>query len=468
MRSCLVEGGALGDRYGQGAESLVFIFPAAVQSSHVEMADRDRPDTIMPFGNHDRMRDGEEEDARMDDIPAAVTQDIVSYVRLALGRHGVPGDIAIYRNELFLSTDPSQRGCSLFPWGNTWPLMDESARQRKATEIARTLAAGRAASHRPPKKRRPISINLPALTGVAIAVSLITYFVWEGGSEPKDARVTRRRTGEASSTGASAPTDSRTRAAIRCAKTKARVFQGGTVSVADAEGWQVEIALLRVGAQKRLDTDPKLYAFVESPGAPTGSPFIWPEEPGLAAVATSDSVVRVQRQVIKDGKNSAEGVTLSFGGSLVDPYFREADRGRYYHIAHNLSETLEATHAAIFARCEDDDSHALGGWFRGQDAGGAAASLLYFMGTYAKPLHLAERFYSRPEDQGMHRPFAWDNIITATRPIDRAALATLVGTEGGMATGKPGEAVVITYPFRDGNRASRTSRSLARVVSLAE
>jgi hypothetical protein len=303
---------------------------------------------------------------------------------------------------------------------------------------------------------------------VLVAAGGVAYFLWEGFIRPTNSSVARRRTGEVASAEASAPGDSLSRAAHRCAVTKARVFQGGTVSVADAEGWLVEIALLKVGSMARLDAHQSLRTFVEAPESPTGSPFIWSEEPGLAAVATSDSVVRIRRHGITEGKNQAEGVILSFGGSLVDPYFREEDRGRYYHIAHSLSEALEATHTALFARCAEDETHALGGWFRGMDAGGAATSLLYFMGTYARPPHLAEHFHSRPEDDALHRPFAFDNIIQATRFIDRQALATVVGTEGGMATGKPGDAVVITYPFRDGNRASRTSRSLARVVSLSE
>lgn len=432
------------------------------------MADRERPETMQPFGAPTVGEGRDYDNARIDDIPAPVIEDILAYVRLALGRHGVPGEINAHGGQLFLSTDLTRRGCSLFPWANTWPLLEEGARQRKATDIARTLAAGRAASHRPSGVSGPRSINITALLGIFVAAGLVAYFVWEGTSPSRDPTGTRRRTGEITSSVVSSPSDARTRAADRCAATKARVFQGGTVSVADAEGWQIEIALLKVGSAARLDTHEGLRSFVESPQDPAGSPFIWSKEPGLAAVTTSDSVVRVERHVIRDGNKKAEGVSLSFGGSLVDPYFREEDRGRYYHIAHSLSETLEATHTALFARCQDEETHALGGWFRGLDAGGAAASLLYFMGTYANPPHLAKHFRMRPEEDTLSRPFAFDNIIRATRPVDRQALATVVGTEGGMATGRPGEAVVITYPFRDGNRASRTSRSLARVVNLAE
>jgi hypothetical protein len=82
-------------------------------------------------------------------------------------------------------------------------------------------------------------------------------------------------------------------------------------------------------------------------------------------------------------------------------------------------------------------------------------------------MHLAKPFYSTPSSEGVNRLHAFESINQATKDVDRAALSTLVGSEGGMATGKKDEPVIITFPFRDGNRASRVSRSLARVASLS-
>lgn len=248
----------------------------------------------------------------------------------------------------------------------------------------------------------------------------------------------------------------------------ARVVHGGSVSVADTDGWVVDLLIAKAGASTPLDTHPSLQAFVQEPLNPKGSRFIWPEEPELGRVATEETRVHLSRETIGAGKTaSIAALRLSFRGGYVDSYFSPEGRARYYHIASALSEKLEATHSALVARCFDDDAHSLGSWFRGLDAGAAASSLVYFMGTFARPSHLAAPFYRRPGDTEMDRLLAFQSITTRALHVDRASLATVVGSEGGMATGKTGDAVVITFPFTDGNRAARVSRSLARVLSLA-
>src|SRR5690606_9046140 len=130
------------------------------------------------------------------------------------------------------------------------------------------------------------------------------------------------------------------------------------------------------------------------------------------------------------------GVIWTFTGSLVDAYFDEATRAKYFHIAHELAGLLQATHAAVYARCFDDDVHALGSWFMGRDSGGASTALLYFMGTYARPLHVALPFARPPGETDINRLHAFKNIAGSTANLDRASLATLLGSQGGMATGK--------------------------------
>jgi hypothetical protein len=88
------------------------------------------------------------------------------------------------------------------------------------------------------------------------------------------------------------------------------------------------------------------------------------------------------------------------------------------------------------------------------------------MGTYARPLHLAKPFAHPPGESELNRLHAFRSIQEKTAPLTREDLATLLGKEGGMATGRDGQQVIITFPFGDENRASRASRSIVRIAGL--
>jgi hypothetical protein len=131
-----------------------------------------------------------------------------------------------------------------------------------------------------------------------------------------------------------------------------------------------------------------------------------------------------------------------------------------------LANAIRAKHVALYARCAHDDVHTLGSWFLGEDSQGVAASVLYFMGVYAAPRHLEPVHYLDPRTQAPDEGRALSSILRATTHLDRRALSTLVGSEGGMAVSAT-DNVVVTFPFRDGSRATRVSRTMARVTGLS-
>jgi hypothetical protein len=62
---------------------------------------------------------------------------------------------------------------------------------------------------------------------------------------------------------------------------------------------------------------------------------------------------------------------------------------------------------------------------------------------------------------------AFDAIYRATAGLDRARAATLLGRELGMISGRPKQPHRVTFPFRDANRAQRSSVQVARALELA-
>gem|GEM_PF-545462 len=396
-------------------------------------------------------------------LPDYVYGELKAAVQDALGKFGTTGELSFGKDSIRLSRSGGVAESPLGRWVQSWPALAEEVRVRRAAELARSLASQRFGDAQP-RRRAPIHIDLKLIGALAAILAASAYFIFFDSGFTADEEAASVEQREPSRGGETDPVE---RSARVCAATRARVHQGGSVTVADIDGWVIDISLFSLGSKAPLLSHPGLKEFVEDPLASEGSRFIWKPESDLGTLDTSDTRVRMEAMALRGGeKRSVQGITLTFGGTLVDPYFREKGRARFHRIAHALSEKLEATHAAVYARCDGDKHHAMGSWFRGEDTAAATTSLLYFMGTFASPRHIAKPFVTAPGSDDVDRYLAFGNIRNATKPVDRAALATVVGSEGGMATGKPDGPVYITFPFRDGNRASRVSRSLARVVGL--
>lgn len=411
--------------------------------------------------------------------PGYVLEEISQMVREALARFAVPGDLEVTATEAVLTTPQGKRRAPINLWVSRWPTLDSDSRRERAGEVARRLAQGRQASPLPPA-RAQIVLDPRIFLAAIVVIGLFVFLYIDArrhsvsdtprgsGDEPHLEHQTGNGSGITRERETTGRQDSVARASRVCADTYARVVQGGSVGLTDTDGWLVELAFLKQGGTEPLATHPALARFVRAPEKKSGSPYIWTEEK-LSESGSADNVVVVSAiEIGAPHAGQIPGVVLTFAGTLVDPYFDEETRSQYFHIAHELASALQASHAAVYARCFDDDIHALGSWFMGADAGGASAALLYFMGTYARPLHIALPFARPPGETELNRLHAFKNIAESTSHLDRASLATLLGSQGGMATGKRDAPVVIHFPFRDGNRASRASRSIARVTSLSE
>lgn len=450
------------------------------------MSKRDEPRPTSYFGSPHSSPPPTNRDSDAPSLPDFIVRDILAQVQQALGRFATPGEVRFQGCYLYLEGGGGETtpGISIAAWAGHWSRMDEASRRRRAEEVARILSHERAAGASLAPARRVFVIDLKLALAVIALAACALYIAFGEEQLPKNRSKAAPVQSAAESAAAPSPSgrnpndpqsnlpisaseiSGEARSSRTCAATLTRIFQGGSVSVADADGFRVEIALLGRDAREPLDTNPALRRFVEKPNAGTGSRFIWKEESGLAPVETRDSVVVVRRTVLGEGEARIFGVTLAFGGSLVDPYFKEEERNRYFHIAAALSDALQASHTAVYARCFDRPVHALGSWFRGPDTRSAISSLVYFMGTYARPLHLAKPYYQPPGEEEINRFYALTSIEQKTAPLTRVDLATLLGKEGGMATGRDGEGVIITFPFGDGNRASRASRGIVRVAGL--
>ena len=254
-------------------------------------------------------------------------------------------------------------------------------------------------------------------------------------------------------------------ASTACGKSRARVARGGSVGPADVEGWHVELVLLRRGPQVDLTRSPAIAQFVKRATGSSEGSLIWAKAEALIAQERFDAKVDVRARPPLGEKN-INGVSFVFSGPYVVPYFTEVERTDYFKLADALADALGATDGALFAHCANSEAHHVGSWFLGPTPGDAVASLIYFMEAYSD-LPVLKPDVLGPGGDPARRAHAFDPINRAAAALSRTSVATLVGGELGMITGRANKPARLTFPFRDGNRASRAGLEAARSLGLA-
>jgi hypothetical protein len=233
------------------------------------------------------------------------------------------------------------------------------------------------------------------------------------------------------------------------------------------EGWVVELSLLTRETHPLPAVHPALEAFFAKAPGRAERRLVWPAVPELAAKSGPETSVVIQEASLPDPRAPRwGGMRATFSGRYVTPLFQPKERAEYIRLASGVADALSADYAALYARCAHRDSHHIGVWFRGPSPGGAAAALLYFMGTYADVPHVTPSEL-RPEGAGaVDRVFSLGRLGSATVGLEKRRVSTLLGPHGGMIAGDDDKPSTITFPFRDANRADRASRGIARELDI--
>jgi hypothetical protein len=359
-----------------------------------------------------------------------------------------------------------------------WDSLPEDLRERRAYQIAELLMQGAAPATVLPRPQRLAkrpgwrSVSAPVLVVLVTALSLVVAYRILAPNGPSVLARVSALFHAAPDQGVSlqnSPDPDRERARLAsnaCDRTRVRISRGATIGPSDVEGWEVELVLLRRGAPADLTLAPGFAAFIRSEAGSHTGRVIWPNARSLVAAQRFDSNVDVQ-SLPALGSEHLSGLSLVFSGPYAVPYFSEGSRSDYALLADALADAVSATDGALFARCAGSESHQIGYWFLGQNPAAAASSLVYFMGSYSDaPILKSTVLGSRTDPE--HYGHAFDIINQAARELTRGALATLIGRELGVISGRPSRPTRLSFPFRDANRATRSSTDLARALGLAE
>jgi hypothetical protein len=249
----------------------------------------------------------------------------------------------------------------------------------------------------------------------------------------------------------------------RCSAAKARISMGGTVGPLDVDGWVVEIMLLSPLANL-TPTAEALRPFIAEAPSTQSMQVVWADAPELTSDAEPATFVVVSPEplatVVPDTRS---GVRITFSGKYVTRYFEEPTRLSLVRLAAALYEASRANVGALYARCATGKTHHLGSWFRGADLATSSLALVAAMGLYSDVPHLVAAGFS---EEPWRKRRALSAFRERSNKLERSRLTMLLGDDGGMLAGRPGMWATITFPFKDGNRATRASLRLTRAAGL--
>lgn len=420
-----------------------------------------------------------------------IVQQMRAMVEAERKRRGWPGEPRVEGHFLVVGKGDTEARVDLQGSLQQWDSLPDDLRQRRVQQIAKLLSEGAeraSVRSRPPQQRRsnrpgPFSFVAPllvlALTVGAIVVAyrmlapngdspLATFNRWQLGG-PTRASASAGASASATALNYNASSIEQERAVIAsaaCGNSRTRVARGGNVGPADVEGWQVELVLLRRGPAVDLSQSAALSPFVQrAAGSATGK-LVWPQAKSIVAEERFDAQVEL-RALPPLGEKNVNGVSFVFSGPYVTPYFTEDQRLDYFLLADAMAEAIAATDGALFAHCTNNEAHHVGAWFLGMTPGAALASMIYFMEAFTDLPVLKPALLGSGSTAHARRGHTFDAINQATSALSRSSVATLVGGELGVISGRPNKPARLTFPFRDGNRASRSGLSAARSVGLA-
>ncbi|WP_437316520.1 serine/threonine-protein kinase [Sorangium sp. So ce385] len=266
-----------------------------------------------------------------------------------------------------------------------------------------------------------------------------------------------------------------------CKQSRVRLQSGAALGPLEGVGWEVDLWLARgggPGAEERPSPD----GAAEAPARERGgdaAPALGADAPPLSAASLGDiaagrrltpaldaalSRVTDGTVTVKEGgppsSRAFSHITVTFGDGYGRAFFDAQVRPRFIAVAERLYQAAGAELGALYARCAALEVPDLGVWFRGRDASGAAAALLYHMEMRAEPAPSAFAALTSLRVRALR-------ARVSGAGLDDKALQELLDRLGAdVAPSQTGTAV--TFPAEAPLRARIVSRELSDALTAAE
>lgn len=376
-------------------------------------------------------------------------EEVEEAVGQALSRLGIGGTLSIAGDAIELRADGAPVSIEIELTLKQWPLLPPEMRRRKAEEIARRLAeAHRAAQYAarttgeraPPPRLAGAIVAVFGLLGLVAAARFILPRLTQEKVEvtvPSEGDVARRE-----------------RLARACDAMRDRLYKGASFGPFATEGWVVELWLAaRKGGTLRDDA--ALTGIVAA---------------GKLTAAADDELARVSDgsvEVVEGfsdemGRRSPAwgGATMIFHEGYARAFLEPETRQRFLLLADRLADATGAEAGALYARCAHRTTHDIGAWYRGKDAPGAVAALVYQMGFFSEGTILDRGAVTAIRAPGGEL----DALRKAASEVEADLLSKMVSAQGGSVNTAHG--VSLVFPLAGPTRAQTATRALARKMGV--
>lgn len=363
-----------------------------------------------------------------------------------LAARGVEGSLEFTHQHATLTVGGSARRAALNELPSRWRQLTPTQRRSALSPLAEQLASHH---HR--------ASGLWSSLAAAMAIALLAGGV---GTTVVVQLLEERQAQQAESSEALRERERLARAERVCEATRSRVMRGGTAGAIDSEGWVVELALITrkrgadAGAERTLDE------FLSSLG---GGKYrlTWANASANLRAVTGATIELVERT-----EDELRELRFIVDQGYARSYFEETGRREWVQLSAALFDHLEAEYGALTARCAHQTSHHIGAWFGGRSAAGATSALLYYAGVFSEtPVFIPE--FLPPPDLG-RAPLALARALESrANDVDRTQLAMWISEDRATVTGRDEGKIMLAFPYRDSNRASRSSLRVGRRLAIA-
>lgn len=294
----------------------------------------------------------------------------------ALGAMGIRGTIAVAGKNIELATGggaPISIDIELIL--RQWPLLPQEMKRRKATDVAYRLRdAMRAMELAVPAPQREEPTGVPARTwayvagglGLLVLVGVARMLLPRFSAEKPDTKVQ-----------AEPDTARRARLARACDAMRDRLYQGASFGPFATEGWVIELWVASKKGGPLKDHRALVSLVDKGKLAPSADDTLAAVTDGSAELVDGFPDELAQRSP------GWSGATLVLREGYARTFFEADSRQRFVTLADRLADAVGADAGALYARCAHLRTHDIGSWFRGADAPGAIAAMVYQIGLFA-------------------------------------------------------------------------------------
>lgn len=374
-----------------------------------------------------------------------ILEDIQRQLVELLAERRIDGQLALNHQHAVLTVGSDVRRAELSDLPSRWRQLTPNERRAQLQPLVEKLARAQAGRRR--TGRAPVAL---------LSIAVVTLGL--GGAIVREILQTRRSAAgpDAWALDEQARQDRERRV---CEATRSRIMRGGTAGPTDATGWVVELFLIDEPGPRDGGSSPSLDEFFLDVGLPT-----------MQVRATSHDALgdraEAKVELLERIDGSLRERRFLLQGDHVRSYFDEGGRRAWMQFASALFEHTRARHGALVARCSHQTSHHVGSWFGGRSVAAAAAALLHFAGAFSETPVFSQQYL--PEQDGARPELRLLRLFEQrTTNVERTQLAMWLSRDQATLSGREGEAIMIRFPYRDSNRASRSSLRVARRLELA-